>query len=276
MKTSKIILFSAAVILSSQASAQFFGGSGVKQLTDRSIVAQEKRQVFQQWGDWRPKPNYNFFGVQTNVAYMMVWGWLAPSRNKSYKKGADIRPLGPTGLQNQRYVSTLVQQETSEQTIQQVDSIYKQATDEFLHYTKLTVPVDPLYLLYYKKMLEDLDEFNPDSNYYKDWNLANPEVYQNCLKYGLLNEIKRKIETLQEKYDMARTIDIARGKRILMYHECLLEWRKCKNYLSFLNSKEIIRIDAVKKLDKIKNSKTDPRKKTDAEIYTDILMKVGI
>lgn len=76
-----------------------FGQVSVKRLNDPAIVAQHKRMVFERWGDWRPYPKY-FLGVQTNFAYATVWGWLAPSRNRDYKNGADIRPLKPSGIQN--------------------------------------------------------------------------------------------------------------------------------------------------------------------------------
>ena len=74
----------------------------VKRLNDPSIVAQHKRMVFQSWGDWRPYPKY-FLGVQTNFAYATVWGMWAPKINRDYKDGEDIRPLKPTGVQNQRF-----------------------------------------------------------------------------------------------------------------------------------------------------------------------------
>ena len=88
----------------------FVKGQTIKRVKDKHIVGQEKRQVFYQWGDWQPEPKY-FLGIQTNYAYAMVWGWLAPSRNRDYKGGNDIRPLGLAGLQNQRYATTLLQQD---------------------------------------------------------------------------------------------------------------------------------------------------------------------
>jgi len=269
----KILIITTVFFLSALTIIQ--AQTSVRKLNDGSIVAQEKRQVFEKWGDWRPKAKY-VLGIQVNLAYATVWGNWAPSRNRQYKRGKDIRPLGPAGLQNQRYASTLLEEQASEQTIQQIDSTYKQATDELLHYTGLTAPADPLYLLYYKKMLTPLDNFDANSQYYKDWGLASEEIYQDCIKYGLLEQTKRTIETLQEKYDMARSIDIARGKRILMYHECLIEWRKCISYLSYLNNTQRIKFEVMDKLKKAKNEKPKSRARTDAEIYTDVLMRIGI
>ena len=86
-----------------------FGQFTVKRLNDPSIVAQHKRMLFQSWGDWRPYPKY-LLGIQTNFAYATVWGMWAPSRNRDYKNGEDIRPLKPTGLQNQRFAQVKFQE----------------------------------------------------------------------------------------------------------------------------------------------------------------------
>jgi hypothetical protein len=107
LKVGKIIIYekhTINTIISSLLS--FVKGQTIKRVKDKHIVGQEKRQVFYQWGDWQPEPKY-FLGIQTNYAYAMVWGWLAPSRNRDYKGGNDIRPLGLAGLQNQRYATTL-------------------------------------------------------------------------------------------------------------------------------------------------------------------------
>jgi len=58
-----------------------------RRLYDPTIVSQEKRQVFESWGDWRPYGKWRF-SIQTNFNYATVWGWLAPARNRRYKKGS--------------------------------------------------------------------------------------------------------------------------------------------------------------------------------------------
>ena len=77
-------------------------GQSIKKLNDPSIVAQHKRMTFESWGDWRPYPKY-ILGIQTNFAYATVWGMWAPKINRDYKDGEDIRPLKPSGVQNQRF-----------------------------------------------------------------------------------------------------------------------------------------------------------------------------
>ena len=147
-----------------------FGQFTVKRLNDPSIVAQHKRMVFQSWGDWRPYPKY-LLGIQTNFAYATVWGMWAPSRNRQYKNGEDIRPLKPTGLQNQRYVQVKFQEEEAKKIKAASDTIYKRSVQDFAHWTSATVDADPLWLLYYKRMLRPITEFPDTPQNFVEWSV---------------------------------------------------------------------------------------------------------
>ena len=111
-----------------------FGQFTVKRLNDPSIVAQHKRMVFQSWGDWRPYPKY-LLGIQTNFAYATVWGMWAPSRNRDYKDGEDIRPLKPTGLQNQRFAQVKFQEEEAKKIAELRD---QERTEQEIRQQKIT------------------------------------------------------------------------------------------------------------------------------------------
>lgn len=239
-------------------------------LKDPHIVAQEKRQVFYQWGDWLPKPKY-FLGLQINPHYTTVWGWIAPSRNRDYKNGPDIRPLSPTGLQTQRYASTRAQQDRTEEIYDEVIDLHNLAFQEEYHISHLSVPTDPLYMLYYKKMLEDLDEFNVNSTNYLYWGFSDLEAYKKFESYGFLNKLRRQIEMLQEKYQMAKQLDMARGKRIMMYHECLIGWRKRQRELSYMNRAGKSALKADKRMEKYRKRTegTWEAGRSDAEIFID-------
>lgn len=113
-----------------------FGQVSVKRLNDPSIVAQHKRMTFESWGDWRPYPKY-FLGIQTNFAYATVWGMWAPSINRDYKDGEDIRPLKATGIQNQRYTLLKQQEEEAQKIKATSDTIYKRSVQDFAHWTSL-------------------------------------------------------------------------------------------------------------------------------------------
>lgn len=130
------------LIFSENLQAQFT----VKRLNDPSIVAQQKRMVFEGWGDWRPYPKY-LLGIQTNLAYATVWGMWAPSRNRDYKDGPDIRPLKPTGLETQRFGEVEMQRKETERIKMETDTIHKRSVQDFAHWTSATVSADPLWLL---------------------------------------------------------------------------------------------------------------------------------
>ena len=197
----------------------------VKRLNDPSIVAQHKRMTFERWGDWRPYPKY-FLGIQTNFAYATVWGMWAPSRNRDYKDGPDIRPLKPTGEQNLRLAQLKFQEEEAKKIKAASDTIYKRSVQDFAHWTSATVDADPLWLLYYKRMLKPITEFPDHPQNFIEWRLKDQETYETLSTTGTITRLQEELDLIKEKYSMSRSMDMPRGKRFLMYHETLIKWRK--------------------------------------------------
>ncbi|MEG2078126.1 hypothetical protein [Chryseobacterium sp.] len=201
------------------------GAQMVKRLNDPSIVAQHKRMVFESWGDWRPYPKY-LLGIQTNFAYATVWGMWAPKLNRDYKDGDDIRPLKPTGIQNQRYAQLLYEEEEAKKIKAASDTIYKRSVQDLAHWTSTTVDADPLWLLYYKRMLKPISEFPDHPQNYLDWKLKDQKTYETLNTIGTLKRLQEELDLIKDKYEMSRTMDMPRGKRFIMYHETLIKWRK--------------------------------------------------
>lgn len=208
----------------------------IKKLNDPSIVAHNKRMVFESWGDFRPYPKYTL-GVQTNLAYATVWGWLAPARNREYKDGADIRPLKPTGLEVQRLSELELQRKEAEKIKIQVDTLYTRNVQDLAHWSSATVSADPLWLLYYSKMLTPLNVFPTRPQNYIQWQLKDDKTYQNMLANGGIAHLEKELTLLKDKYQNARTLDMPRGKRFLMYHESLIGWRNFQNQLRMFDQK---------------------------------------
>lgn len=203
----------------------------IKVLNDPSIVAQHKRMVYEQWGDWRPYPKY-FLGIQTNFAYATVWGIWAPSRNRAYKRGDDIRPLKPDGLEVKRLVETKIQENQAKMILEEATQLQKLAEKDFLHYTSTTVEADPLWVLFYRKKLRPLNQF-PAQPGFEDLGLESQEKYNHLFQIGALDNLLDVLEGLKESYHQSRNMAMPRGKRILMYHDTLMGWRK---FLDMKNS----------------------------------------
>ncbi|MEC5395214.1 hypothetical protein [Bergeyella sp. RCAD1439] len=237
-----------------------------KRLYDPTIVAQEKRQVFESWGDWRPYPKYAF-GIQTNFSYATVWGWMAPRRNRLYKQGADIRPLKVGGIETQRLVEVKIQESETEKIKVEIDSIYKRNIQDFAYWTPETVEADPLWILYYKRMLRPLQEF--PSNPYQ-WGIKNFDTYKMLLETGKIEQLQKTLDILKDKYRISRTVAMPRGKRFLLYHECLLGWRRFKNMLSEQSEKTTLVLEYENLFTK-KNLIKKETQKSDLEIVKGVI-----
>ena len=221
-----------------EASAQL----SVKRLNDPSIVAQHKRMTFERWGDWRPYPKY-FLGIQTNFAYATVWGMWAPSRNRDYKDGPDIRPLKPTGEQNLRFAQLKFQEEEAKKIKAAYDTICKRSVQDFAHWTSATVDADPLWLLYYKRMLKPITQFPDTPQNFIEWRLKDQQTYETLSTTGTIKRLQEELDLIKEKYSMSRSMDMPRGKRFLMYHETLIKWRKFVRELRKHNNKTTLLTD---------------------------------
>lgn len=234
----KKICLATVLAAASGASAQLT----VKRLNDPSIVAQHKRMVFQSWGDWRPYPKY-FLGVQTNFAYATVWGLWSPKINRDYKNGQDIRPLKPTGVQNQRLAQLKLEEEEAKKIKAASDTIYKRSVQDLAHWTSATVDADPLWLLYYKRMLRPITEFPDHPQNFIEWRLKDQKTYEAMNTTGTLKRLQENLDLIKEKYSLSRTLDMPRGKRFLMYHETLVGWRKFVEELRKHNNKTTLLLD---------------------------------
>lgn len=256
----------------------------VKILNDRAIVAQHKRMVFEKWGDFYPYPKYKGFWkfkVQTNVAASTVWGyklygirlpsWISPPRNRHYKGGKDIRPLKPTGLQNQRLINSNLKKKETNKIYEKSKEIEKQSKRDFAHWTKLTASADPLWLLYYKRMLSPLKLFPEKPNSYVAWKLDNQQVYSKLKRTGAIDRLQEQLDLLKHDYKVARQVDMPRGKRILLYHKTLIAWRKFEESIKLQNkeTKYLLKLNRYKFINLIRPPQMN--KKSDVEIVKGVL-----
>lgn len=239
-------------------------------LTDKSIVAQEKRMVYSKWGEWRPYPTY-FLGIQTNFAYATVWGMWAPSRNKDYRNGQDIRPLKPTGLQMQRYSQISLMDNQTKEILTNTEAQKNAEQDEFLNKTHFTAVADPLYLVYYKPNLKSLDNFNVYSFFYIDWGFTKKKAFDEAVKFGMIEQLRSDIIELKDKYEVARGVDVSRGKRLLMYHDVFLQWRKLKQRIRDTENTFYLTELTKSKLMQYRIDTATHHTRSDSEIFNEVL-----
>lgn len=194
---------------------------GQTRLKDNAMRAQERRQVYQKWGDWNPKAKY-FFGVQTNPMHTLVWGWVAPSANRRYKRGADIRPLKANGKQTLRLAAMEQQRAITDQMVRESNIIGQMATNEMTYYTKTLAKADPLYLLYFKKTLKPIAEFSTSK---LQRECGTTEIYTFLNEIGVIDSHIREMNMLKSRLDGLFSSNIERGQRIIMYHRLLADLR---------------------------------------------------
>mgnify|MGYP000009055276 FL=1 len=244
-------------------------------LKDEALNYQEKRMVTGTgWDadDFKPEPEYpKLFGYKignTNIstAHAAVWGDILGMnlgvvsgdirRNQRYKNGRDIRPLGPYGQETQRQAKLLLMQKEAELAKKQMDSVYSRSMADLAHYTHLTAKADPMYLLYYKRMLMPLANFPDQPLTYQEWGFTSPSAFRKAKETGQIEPLQQKLDILKGMYEKALKLDMPRGKRILMYHKAMMGWREfvtmvrnCNQNNKFLLQNNKIRKNAQYTLD---------------------------
>lgn len=188
---------------------------GQTPINDKAIVAQQERMVFKQWDEDKffPEPN-RILGIPTNPIWYATWG-LHPNY-----PDLDRRPLSPVGEQTQRLGLAAAMQISSNYYKQHSDTVKNLASTEMARISGAFSAADPLYQLYYKRELKPLE--NPVSSAFQD---VSPEIASYMTDHGAYQWYLDNMTSLSERYGFAKSLDMERGQRILMYHRIMLEMR---------------------------------------------------
>jgi hypothetical protein len=189
---------------------------GQTPIHDKAIVAQQERMVYIQWDKdkFYPEPK-RFLGIPTNPIWYTTWA-LHPNY-----PDLDRRPLAMRGEQTQRLGLAAAMQISSNYYKQHSDTIKNLANAEMARISGALSATDPLYQLYYRKELKPLD--NPASNAFLG---VSPDIVSYMTDHGAYQWYLNNMGSLSERYDFAKSLDMERGQRILMYHRIMLEMRE--------------------------------------------------
>ncbi|MDO4881137.1 MAG: hypothetical protein Q3983_07640 [Capnocytophaga sp.] len=265
MKTCKYLLYILCLCYSYSALAQ------VTKVTDPTWLNQEKRQVFEDWAEF--KPDRHWFWGDLTYNWALVWGYLAPRQNRNYRRGDDIRPLRAGGQEQQKTAKLKLMQEQAKVIRKEVDSIKKRALSDFAHWNSQIVEADPLYLLYYKRMLSPLKKFPEQPASYQQWGFANSKIYNHIKSTGQLPDLQEKLSLLKELYKKAHTLEIPRGKRFLMFHKTLMGWRELQAKIQLYNNRNNNFLEIKDLLGKAKQSGEQLTIKSDKEVAEEIFKR---
>ena len=242
-----------------------FLGFSQRPIQDKASLAQEKRQVYEKWGEWRPYAN-RFLGIPTNPAYYTVWTFS--SKNRAYKGGSDIRPFKAGGLGSTNAFMTTSLENNAEDISEQTDIIDKENEQEFLHVTNLTSKADVLYNVYYKlrfKIFEDITSINNFETYFF-------KSSSELLKRYSLETYYEKFTILKDKLDASHKAVVSRGKRYLIYHQIMLDLRKLIKEMEAVNSFQIKLIKAKKKMNTTLIKKRIDTTLSDRKIFMNLIL----
>jgi len=199
----------------------FSKAQSIIRINDPHIQAQQDRMVFRQWGNFLPNPK-NFLGINVNPHYTLTWSYLAPTQNRRYRSGEDIRPFKAGGTQTIRASANLSQMIITNKYKEYTDSLARDATSEIYNMSGLFSSLDPMWRLYYSKELDKLINYNPDE---VTADLTSDQV-EYLTRSGGIQWYDEQMLLLQEKLEAAFNQDIDRGSRILNYHHLLMAYRR--------------------------------------------------
>lgn len=191
---------------------------GQMAIYDKAIEAQQERMVFKQWDEdkFYPKPN-RVLGIPTNPLWYSTWA-LHPNY-----PDLDRRPLSASGEQTQRLGLAAAMQISSDYYKAHADTVKNLANAEMARISGALSSTDPLYQLYYKKELKPLEDPTSDA-----FDGVHPELVSYMTSHGAYQWYLENMNSLAERYGFAKSLDMERGQRILMYHRLMLEMREVR------------------------------------------------
>lgn len=187
-----------------------------KRIRDKAVENQQNRMVFKEWDKKKFTPVPHWYDPISLVLFVATW---VPYL--SYMKGPDLRPLRVGGEQTIREAIAENHRLSTEEYKKYSDSLKKAAQNKFLSHHPSIAKFDPLYLIFYKKQLIGLEQYEQNAFYNVDDKLKdfmkNKDQHRQYLK---------EMELLLDRYNNAKKTFLERGQRIILMHNIYLDYRK--------------------------------------------------
>ncbi|WP_214070043.1 hypothetical protein [Mucilaginibacter sp. dw_454] len=183
-------------------------------INDEAVRYQEERMVFKQWDQDKFLPKKGFLSL--NPYYWLTWGLFEPNYHKT-----DLRPLSATGPQTQRLALVGTMNSVDNDYKLHSDTVRNTALTSMAEQSGLVAGADPLWLLYYSKVLAPVTNFNDATTLAS---LPN-NVRSAVVSEGIYDWYRQEMAMLKERVNGARTADMDRGSRIMAYYRYLKEYR---------------------------------------------------
>ena len=222
-----------AIVVSS--SAQY-----VRSVKDPGLNGQLKRMVDQQWDDWKPDPNWKFFGlIPRDPTGALMWGAL----NRSYWKGKDRRPYRPGGQFQQNLTLLKLEKEQAKKIADSVEAVRKSEMATYIN--MMGGAGDIAYSMYFKnKFNTELENFK---SHFERVLKYRPAAYQKMKEQTSFKSYQEQYDIINDRIETIHQAFMEKGARIEAYFNILNDLQAlvaiagayCSNFISIDKNEQI-------------------------------------
>lgn len=212
-----------------------------------------------------------------NPDYWFSWGKLGNEfegnlrKKREYKSGVSKMP-GRVKIINYGILTEMTKH--SEKLRDYMDSIQKINGKELAYLTPggiiggITELTEPLWVLYFKNKLKGIDKLPNDGNFKKlGFNDKEVELLE---RINVKEDVKMKIENIKSDLRISKNAFMPRGKRILLWHKVLEDYRGFMRELDALKSRAKNQIYIEEWMKETMSKPSKPEMQTDSLIMKNL------
>lgn len=260
--------------------ALIVSGTAQTIIRDRANEDIQDRRYSINWGKtFYPNPKFLKVGkwkvgLPLNPDYWYSWGklghWFEGNKRKKreYKSGVSKMP-GRVKPINYGILTEMTKH--SEKLRDYMDSIQKVNFKELVYLKPGEITggiTEPLWGLYFKNKLKGIDKLPDDGNFKKlGFNDKEVELLE---RINVKEDVKMKIENIKSDLKISKNAFMPRGKRILLWHKVLEDYRGFMRELDALKSRAKNQIHIEEWMKETKPKPSEPEKLPDSLIMKNL------